>query len=73
MREVEVQKWARAYHERGFALARIKPGKKRPTDKGWNLRSFHPDAFREGDSIGIQTGRLSGDLVCVDLKPTLAN
>src|SRR5262249_39694612 len=63
----DVQKWAKEYRARGFALARIKPGQKKPRYKGWTLRSFHPEGFRETDSIGILGGRLSGDLVCVDI------
>jgi hypothetical protein len=62
-----IHDWAVLYLNRGFAIARIKPGEKRPREKGWNLQSFDPDALREVDNVGIQAGRLSGDLVCVDL------
>src|SRR4051794_29134550 len=58
---------AATYRDLGFALARIKPGKKRPTNKGWTRHSADPASFTERNGIGIQSGRLSGDLVCVDL------
>src|SRR5689334_2501852 len=60
-RMVSIKSWAADYKARGFALARIKPGQKRPTDRGWTVRSCEPDEFRRGDSIGLQGGRLSGD------------
>jgi hypothetical protein len=62
-----VREWATEYEGRGFALARIRPGEKRPTDKGWTEQSFPAEQFSEGDNIGIQSGRLSRDLVCVDI------
>src|SRR4051812_34728492 len=63
----DIKKWAREYRSMGLALARIKPGEKRPTDRKWTLRSKEPDEFRDDDSIGIQSGRLSGDVVCLDI------
>ena len=63
----EVQRWAREYRKRGLALARLKPGDKRPTYKEWNTYSYDPEKFREEDNIGLQTGPLSRNLVCVDL------
>lgn len=61
----------RGYYGRGFAVARLTPGKKRPTDAGWTQRSREPHEFRPGDGVGIMTGPLSGSpghaLVCVDL------
>jgi hypothetical protein len=63
----DVKTWAKEYRARGFALARIEPGQKLPSYEGWTLRGFPPDRFRETDSIGILGGRLSGDLVCVDI------
>ena len=62
-----VRDWVSRYRERGLAVVRVQPGEKRPTDPGWNLRSLEPDDFRECDLVGIQGGRLSGDVVCVDL------
>jgi hypothetical protein len=58
---------AKRYRDRGLAICRILPGEKRPLKKGWTLRSAEPEDFREGDSIGIQAGRLSGELAIVDL------
>jgi hypothetical protein len=62
-----VQEWAKAYRDMGLAVCRIEPGEKRPLYKDWNLRSLEPGDFREDDNIGIQSGRLSGDLVTIDL------
>ncbi len=62
-----VKESAREYIERGFAVCRLRPDEKNPTYKGWNLGGTSADDFRDGDNIGIIAGRLSGDLVCVDL------
>jgi hypothetical protein len=62
-----LQEWASDYERRGFAVARLRAGQKRPVYKAWNTYSFPVERFRKTDSIGIQSGRLSGDLVCVDL------
>ena len=58
---------AEVYRRRGFAIVRILPGQKRPTDPAWTLYSFEPHEFSKGCNIGIQSGRLSGDLVCIDI------
>jgi hypothetical protein len=58
---------AREYVRRGFAVARIQAGQKRPTDKAWNTYSFPVDQLRDSDNLGIQAGRLSRDAVCVDI------
>jgi hypothetical protein len=63
----DVREWAREYRRRGLAVCRIRAGQKRPTYKGWNRFSLEPEGFRPGDSIGLQAGALSGNLVCVDL------
>jgi P4 family phage/plasmid primase-like protien len=55
------------YIRRGYGVCRIKSGEKRPTYKDWNLKSLYEQDFKEDDNIGLLTGRLSGDLVCVDL------
>jgi hypothetical protein len=62
-----VREWATEYERRGLALARIRPGEKRPTDKGWTKQTFPAEQFGDGDNIGIQSGKLSGDLVCIDI------
>src|SRR5262245_22992189 len=64
---LSLTEWAALYRSKGFALARIVPGKYMPMDPQWTLRSREPGDFSEGDSIGIMTGRPSGDLVCVDI------
>jgi hypothetical protein len=63
-----IRDWARKYREMGLAICSIAPGEKRPTYAGWNLRSIEPDEFQPGDNIGILTGKLSGNLICVDLE-----
>jgi hypothetical protein len=67
MGDSDIRRWARVYAGRGYALARIKPGEKKPTDPGWTEYGFPAERFREGDNIGIQAGGLSHDIVCVDL------
>jgi hypothetical protein len=64
--------WADRYRRRGFATAKIRPGEKQPAYRGWNLRSLEPEDFAPGDNLAILTGRLSGDLVCVDLDSARA-
>jgi hypothetical protein len=62
-----IREWAHAYRERGFALARLRPGEKQPTDLAWTRKSCEPSDYSDGCNIGVQSGRLSGDLVCVDI------
>jgi hypothetical protein len=67
MSSTDIRTWARRYRDRGLAVCRIKRGEKRPTYKEWNRYSKEPEDFRGGHNIGLQAGRLSGDIVCVDL------
>src|SRR5262245_1531696 len=62
-----VREWAAEYRSRGWAVARIQPGQKRPKEEGWNLRSCEPGEFLDNWGVGIQAGALSGNLVCVDI------
>jgi Bifunctional DNA primase/polymerase, N-terminal len=62
-----ITEWAAEYRSRALAICRLKPGEKRPTYKGWNRASLEPGDFGPADSIGIISGRLSGDLVCIDI------
>ena len=62
-----VREWARVYQERGLGICKLRPGQKRPNYKKWNRQSLPPELFRPCDSIGLLSGRLSGDLVCVDI------
>lgn len=62
-----ITEWATEYRRRGLAVCRVKLGEKRPTYKDWTLKSLEPGDFGPDDSIGIISGRLSGDLVCVDI------
>jgi hypothetical protein len=64
---MSVREVAREYVRRGFAIARIQAGQKRPTDRGWTAFCFPVEHLQETDNIGIQSGRISGDLVCVDI------
>src|SRR5262245_26831088 len=64
---LSIREWAREYISRGWAIARIAPGEKQPTDRGWTRRSCRPEDIPDGWNLGIQSGRLSGDLVCVDI------
>ena len=63
----DVRDWAKTYRNMGFAVCRMAMGEKLPTYKAWNLSSLEPDDFSPDDNIGIQTGAISGDLVCVDI------
>jgi P4 family phage/plasmid primase-like protien len=58
---------AAALRQRGFGITWIRPGEKRPRRNGWQLASQEPEDYTEGANLSILTGRLSGDLVCVDL------
>lgn len=58
---------AREYRQRGFAVCRIEPGEKQPKYRKWNQRSLEPEDFAESDNIGIISGKLSRNLMCVDL------
>lgn len=62
-----VQMWAEDYRAMGWAIVRISPGQKRPTDKRWTRQSCDPSAILDGFNVGIQSGRLSEDLVCLDI------
>src|SRR5262249_22768561 len=62
-----IRDFIESYTARSFALCRLRPGEKRPTYRGWNLKGLSPDEVQPDDNVGISTGRLSGDLVCVDL------
>ncbi len=57
----------KAYRERGFAVCKIQPGQKNPTYRNWTRFSLEAEDFTESDSVGIMAGRLSGDLVCIDI------
>lgn len=55
------------YHARGIAVVPIGLGEKVPKHRGWNLQDHDADEFTARHNVGILTGALSGDLVCVDL------
>lgn len=57
---------------RGYGIVWLLPGEKNPTRKGWTLSSQEPDDYRSGNNLGLMTGRVSGDLVCVDLDAPAA-
>ena len=62
-----IMNWATEYRQRGLAICRLQPGQKKPKYPKWTLKSLEPKDFGPADSIGINSGRLSGDLVCVDI------
>lgn len=57
---------------RGYSIAWLLAGEKNPTRKRWTLSSQEPDDYRPGDNLGYMTGRISGDLVCIDLDSEAA-
>jgi hypothetical protein len=67
-----LREWAKIYRCRGWAIVPIRAGEKRPTARLWTRHSFEPEDFDDTDSIGIQSGCLSGNLVCIDLDDMLA-
>src|ERR1700733_3999918 len=62
-----VRDLVKSYRERGLALCKIRPGEKLPGYNGWNRQTLEVGDFFPYDQVGILAGRLSGDLVCVDL------
>src|SRR5919112_604968 len=58
---------AAALRARGCAIVWLRPGEKRPRRRGWNRSGQEPGDYRPGDNLGLLCGRLSEDLVCVDL------
>lgn len=62
-----LREWARHYQSLGFALARLEPGQKRPTNRDWTQFSYPAEKFTETDGLGLQAGRLSHDLVPIDI------
>jgi putative DNA primase/helicase len=52
---------------RGIATAWVLPGEKMPKVKGWNRQSMPRDQHKPGANLAIQTGALSGNLVCIDI------
>jgi P4 family phage/plasmid primase-like protien len=68
--ERTVQEWAIEYRQRGFAICRLLPGGKDLKAKGWSTKSAEPGDLLDQDNLGILTGVLSGNLVCIDLDAT---
>src|SRR5205823_2829593 len=62
-----IQEWAAEYRKRGLAICRLRPGEKKPMYKAWTQSSLEPEDFGPDDNIGILSGRLSSDIVCVDI------
>lgn len=62
-----IQAAAERFLARGWGVVRIPRGEKLPVQKQWNRRSARAVDFAPTDNIGILYGRLSGDLVCVDI------
>jgi P4 family phage/plasmid primase-like protien len=64
---VNIKEEAARLRQRGFAIVWLRHGEKRPKRAGWTGRSQEPEDYAEGSNLGILCGRLSRDLVCVDL------
>jgi hypothetical protein len=62
-----IRECAAEYRRRNLAICRLRPGEKKPMYRGWNRFSLDPNDFASADSVGIISGRLSGDCVCVDI------
>lgn len=54
-----VRDWAGLYRQRGFAVARLRPGDKRPSQAGWSTRSAELDEFLPEEGVGLLGGWLS--------------
>src|SRR5262245_5125441 len=63
----EMQLEAKRLRQRGYGVVWIRENDKRPRAKGWTLRSQEPEDYTPGSNLGLMTGPLSGNLVCVDL------
>jgi P4 family phage/plasmid primase-like protien len=63
----EIQLAAAALRERGIGIVWLHAGEKNPHRRGWTKQSQEPADYTSGDNLGILTGVLSGNLVCVDL------
>jgi P4 family phage/plasmid primase-like protien len=64
---------AAALRQRGIGIVWLRPGEKLLKRPGWSLASQEPGDYTPGSNLGVLTGRLSGDLVCVDLDSAMAN
>jgi hypothetical protein len=62
----------RLYRQRGWGVCRLRPGEKRPTYQGWSMCSLEEADFQVGDGVGLLTGWISSDLVCIDLDSEAA-
>jgi hypothetical protein len=53
------------YKRAGLELVRVRRGEKRPSDNGWQKKTYTRDDFGPYDNLGVKGG--SGNLVTVDL------
>lgn len=71
-----VLSWAKHYDERGFAPTPITKGEKGARLKDWDERRLGAaeieTTFRLDDNVGLVLGRLSGNLVLIDLDSASA-
>lgn len=56
---LSVRAAAAVLRQRGFAICKPDPKKKKPTYSGWSAKSLEPSDFAEGDQIGVMGGALS--------------
>lgn len=65
--QVSTREIASAYRSLGWATVRVLPLSKKVVDDAWPQIDYPPEAFADGDNIGIKLGVPSGGLVDVDL------
>jgi hypothetical protein len=58
---------ARRHRSKPYGIVWLRPGEKYPKVLGWTTRSMEPEEYNPGSNIGLMTGWISGNLVCVDL------
>lgn len=55
------------YRHQGYSVCRLEPGEKRPSYCRWPTFSYGAGSFQDGHGVGLITGRINHNLVCVDL------
>jgi hypothetical protein len=72
----DIKATVKRYVDSGWAIVPIAPGKKRPTENGWQRKAekkqYGPDAFGPKDNIGVALGEPSDFRCDVDLDDPLA-
>jgi P4 family phage/plasmid primase-like protien len=58
---------AQVLRQRGYGIVWLRAGEKTPKRLGWQLKSQEPSDYTPGSNLGILCGRLSSNLVLVDI------